>query len=107
MFVKRKKKEKLSAPSRESGCVNAPKKTIYDILGIGGEVLSREPKIVVTGDYLIEIYNHKGIIGLTDTEIQVNTKKFIYTIYGVNLMISAVTDEELVVTGNLIRFEKL
>lgn len=101
--MKRKKKEKVLPKNTAP----LPQKNIYDIVGISGEILNREPKIIITGDYLIEIYNHKGIVNLTETEIQINTRKFIYRIRGLNLMIATVTDDELVVTGTMLSMEKI
>ena len=83
-----------------------PKKTLADRLGISPEVLLGEPKITVTGDYLVEIVNHKGIISLSEEEIEVNTRKYVYKILGSNLIITALTDEELTVSGNLVSIEK-
>ncbi len=101
--MKRKKPSKIKLPAATS---SSPK-SIYSLLGISPEVLSAEPKIVITGDYLIEIYNHKGIVDLSEEQIQVNTRKFIYKIKGANLMIATVTDDELVVSGSMISVEKI
>lgn len=101
--MKRKKSAKVKIPAGEA----SPQKSISQLLGISAEVLSGEPKIVITGDYLIEIYNHKGIVDLSEEQIQVNTRKCIYKIKGINLMITTVTDEELVVSGSMISVEKI
>ena len=101
--MKRKKSAKQKLPTTS---FSAPR-SIPQMLGISAEVLSSEPKIVITGDYLIEIYNHKGIVDLSEEQIQINTKKCIYKIRGMNLMITTVTDDELVVTGSMISVEKI
>ena len=100
--MKRKKKqEKLVLSPAVS------RRNVYDMLGISGDILNGEPKIVITGDYLIEIYNHKGIVDLSEEQIQVNTRNYIYKILGKNLMIATVTDDELVVSGCMISVEKI
>ena len=101
--MKRKKKgvKKLMLPPPASS------KNLYSMLGISGEILNAEPKIVITGDYLIEIYNHKGIVDLSEEQIQVNTRNYIYKILGKHLMIAMVTDDELVVSGSMISVEKI
>ena len=82
-------------------------KTIYDIIGISGEILANEPKIVVTGDYLVEIFNHKGIVDFSDTVINVNTKKCIYRIMGVNMEIRSISDDEVSISGTMIAIERI
>lgn len=101
--MKRKKKETKKLMLQPA----SPPKNIYSVLGISGDILSGEPKIVITGDYLVEIYNHKGIVDLSEEQIQVNTRKCIYKIHGINLMILTVTDDELVVSGSVISVEKI
>lgn len=100
------KRNKKTKKKPAVGSSSAPK-SIYDMLGVSAEILSGEPKIVITGDYLIEIYNHKGIVDLSSEQIQVNTRKYIYCIRGVNLVIATVTDEELVVSGEMLSVEKI
>lgn len=75
--------------------------------GIDPEVLKGEPKIVITGDSLLEIYNHKGIVDLSEEQIQVNTRRFICRIRGEHLLIAQVTDDELTVSGRVVSVEKL
>lgn len=104
--MKRKKKEKQKHPKGNTVSLQTPK-SLPELLGISGEVLRSEPKIVITGDYLIEIMNHKGIVDLSENQIQVNTRKSVYSIHGVNLMIATVTDDELVITGTMISVEKI
>ena len=82
-------------------------RTIYDIIGISGEILANEPKIVVTGDYLVEIYNHKGIVDFSDTVINVNTKKCIYKIIGINMEIRSISDDEVSISGTMIAIERV
>ncbi len=104
--MKRKKKAPISNPTQPP-IPSPPPKSLSQRLGISGEVLKNEPKIVITGDYMVEIYNHKGIVDLSENQIQVNTRKFIYSIRGVDLMIATVTDDELVITGTVISLEKI
>jgi len=82
-------------------------RNIYDIIGISGEILANEPKIVVTGDYLIEIFNHKGIVDFSDTVINVNTKKCIYKIIGINMEIRSISDDEVSISGTMIAIERI
>lgn len=82
------------------------RKNMYDIIGLSPEVIANEPKIVLTGDFFISFYNHKGIVDITDTKIRINTKKAIYIITGAELFISAMTDDEISVSGKIISLER-
>jgi sporulation protein YqfC len=100
--MKRKNKEE-----RIVNKVIKHKRSIYEMLGITGEILANEPKIIITGDYLVEIFNHRGIVDITDTVVKINTKKTIYKITGINLEIKAVTDDELAISGTIISVERI
>lgn len=100
--MKRKNKEVIIEKN-----ISKPKKSLYELIGVTGEILANEPKIVITGDYLIEIFNHKGIVDITDTIVKINTKKTIYKITGVSLEIKNVTDDELAIAGTIISVERI
>jgi sporulation protein YqfC len=100
--MKRKNKE-----VRIEKNISKPKKSLYELIGVTGEILANEPKIVINGDYLIEIFNHKGIVDITDTVVKINTKKTIYKITGLNLEIKAITDDELAIAGTIISVERV
>lgn len=104
---KNKKNEGTKTVSNDYICKSAAPKTLAERFGISAEILAGEPKITILGDYQIEILNHRGIISLSETQIEINTRKYIYKIQGSSLMITALTDEELTVSGNLEKIEKL
>ncbi len=109
--MKRKKKNqsediKRTATMEEKPTASASK-NLAERLGISAEVLLGEPKITVTGDFLIEIVNHKGIISFSGEQIEVNTRKYVYKIQGKSLVITSLTDEEISISGNLENIEKL
>lgn len=107
--MKREKKKHVKQVERTktSEVTPTPPKTLAEKLGISPEVLLGEPKITVTGDYLVEIVNHKGIISFSDEQIEVNTRKYVYKILGNSLVITALTDEEISISGNVAVIEKL
>lgn len=111
--MKRKKTDKKFTKNQKPNASQVqdvamiPKKNLADRLGISSEVLLGEPKITVTGDFLVEIVNHKGIVSFSDTQIEVNTRKYIYKIEGTSLVITALTDEEVSVSGNVVKIEKV
>lgn len=102
-----KKRESTLPTTKQSVSIVSPPKTLAERLGISPEVLLGEPKITVTGDYQVEIVNHKGIISLSCEQIEVNTRKYVYKIQGSGLVITALTDDEITVSGNLVSIEKL
>ena len=76
--MKRKKKPfTKNPPEREIVAISTPPKTLAQRLGITAEILLGEPKITITGDYLVEITNHKGIISLSEEQIEENTRKYV------------------------------
>ena len=107
--MKREKKKYVKQVERTKTSEVTPtsSKTLAEKLGISPEVLLGEPKITVTGDYLVEIVNHKGIISFSDEQIEVNTRKYVYKILGNSLVITALTDEEISISGNVAVIEKL
>ena len=100
------RKQRKPVKQTESASAKPAPKTLAERLGIAPEVLLGEVKITVTGDYQVEIVNHKGIISLSEEQIEINTRKYIYKIRGSSLMITALTDEELTVSGNVCSIEK-
>lgn len=105
--MKRNKKTKEKTIVLGEPIPKSPPKNLAQRLGISPEILLGEPKITVTGDFMVEIVNHKGIISLSDDQIEVNTRKYIYKIRGSSLVITALTDEELSISGNVKAIEKL
>lgn len=104
---KKLKKNQKQKNSQEQMIPPIPKKNLAERLGISSELLLGEPKITVTGDFLVEIVNHKGIVSFSDTQIEVNTRKYVYKIQGSSLIITSLTDEEVSVSGNVVNIEKI
>ena len=101
--MKKRRKNKCIYPKREQ---RKNKKNIYEYLGLPSEVILSEAKIVFTGDYLVEFYNHKGIIDISNTHIKINSKKAIYTIFGTDLFICGMTDDEIEISGKIFSIER-
>ncbi len=104
---KKLKKNQKQKNLQEQMIPPIPKKNLAERLGISSELLLGEPKITVTGDFLVEIVNHKGIVSFSDTQIEVNTRKYVYKIQGSSLIITSLTDEEVSVSGNVVNIEKI
>ena len=90
---------------------NKPKKynKLDSLLEIPREVASTDIKITISGFDEIFIENYKNILEYQDVLIKVNTYEGTVTIYGFNLKLEELTDEDIKVSGRIdtIELEKL
>lgn len=92
-----KRKDKKTHKSPEKAVV--VKKSIYDVLGVGPDVINDEVKIVIVGNNFVEFHNHNGVIDITDECIKINTKKAIYNVNGKFLKICFMSNDEVDIRG--------
>ena len=88
-----------------------PKKytKLDSLLEIPREVVSTDIKITVNGFDEILIENYKNILEYQDILIKVNTFEGAISIYGFNLKLDQLTDEDIKVNGKIdtIEFERI
>ena len=88
-----------------------PKKysKLYSLLEIPREVASSDIKITINGFDDIYIENYKNILEYQDILIKINTFEGAITIYGFNLKLEQMTDEDIKVIGKIdsIEFERI
>ena len=88
-----------------------PKKysKLNSILEIPREVASSDIKITINGFDEILIENYKNILEYQDILVKINTFEGAVTIYGFNLNLENMTDEDIKVTGKIdsIEFERI
>ena len=79
------------------------------ILELPREVISSDVKITLNGFDEILIENYKNILEYQDILIKVNTFEGAITIYGFNLKLEEMTDEDIKVNGKIdsIEFESI
>lgn len=79
------------------------------ILELPREVTSSDIKITLNGFDEILIENYKNILEYQDILIKVNTFEGAITIYGFNLKLEEMTDEDIKVNGKIdsIEFERI
>lgn len=79
-----------------------------NFLGLPKEVVSKIPKITITGFEELFIENFKGIIEYEDFFTRIKTEIGIININGYNLKLNQMTEEDILVTGRIesIDFEK-
>ena len=82
---------------------------IDSILEIPREVASSDIKLTLNGFDEILIENYKNILEYQDILIKVNTFEGAITIYGFNLKLEEMTDEDIKVKGKIdsIEFERV
>lgn len=90
---------------------NKPKKytKLDSLLEIPREVVSTDIKITINGFDEILIENYKNILEYQDILIKINTYDGAITIYGFNLKLDQLTDEDIKVNGKIdtIEFERM
>lgn len=79
------------------------------LLEIPREVASSDIKITIIGFNEILIENYKNILEYQDILIKINTFEGTLTIYGFNLKLEEMTDEDIKVIGKIdtIEFEEI
>lgn len=77
-------------------------------LGLPKEVISKTPKLTITGFEEIFIENFKGILEYEDFFARIKTTIGIININGFNLKLNQMTEDDILVTGKIesIDFEK-
>jgi sporulation protein YqfC len=90
---------------------NKPRKysKLDTILEIPREVVSTDIKITINGFNEVLIENYKNILEYQDILIKINTFDGAVTIYGFNLKLEQMTDEDIKVNGKIdsIEFETI
>lgn len=72
-----------------------------EVFDLPGEAAFGVPRVTVTGASKVHIENHKGLLEYGPQAIVVNTPGMMVKLRGERLEISAMSDLELVVTGDL------
>ena len=70
-----------------------------------GEALTDMPKLSLTGNRRLHIEGHKGIQAYDSSMIAINGGAILLQVYGDSLEISSMSAEELLITGNISKFE--
>lgn len=78
------------------------------VLEMPAEIYSNNPKMTVVGFEKVMIENYKNILNYQDIFIRVNTHIGIINIHGYQLVLTQMTKDDIMITGNIekIDFEK-
>ena len=81
------------------------KKILNELLEIPKEVYSNIPHIILTGFEEMIVENNKGILEYDDFFIKINTDIGIMNIYGYNLKLEKMTEDNLKINGKIEKIE--
>lgn len=83
------------------------KEKFTEMLALPKEIVLDMPKITMLGNSQIIIENYKGIIEYDSERIRINTARGLIKIFGQNLEINTITNEEVLITGKVSNVEFL
>lgn len=66
-----------------------------------GEAIPGQPLVEIAGEHRVLIENHRGVVGYGTTEICVSVKFGYLKICGSMLMLSRMTKQQIVISGNI------
>ena len=74
---------------------------LNNILEFPEEISNNAPKITIIGFKKIMVENYKGILEYENFFVRLNTTIGVLNINGFNLSLNEMTDEDLIITGNI------
>lgn len=77
------------------------KSSLTEVLELPIDIAMDLPKIVLLGDKVLTIFNHRGIIEYTNNLIRINSKIGIIKIRGEKLEIKNILSEEIIIEGQI------
>lgn len=81
--------------------------SLTEVLELPIDIAMDLPKIVILGDKIVSISNHRGIIEYTDNLIRINSKIGIIKITGEELEIKNILSEEILIKGEIEKVENM
>ena len=78
---------------------------VAETLDLPLDAISNAPRIEIIGKEKFICENFRGIIDYNENSFKINTHSGIIKLEGDELVISSITDEEVCVTGNIVRVE--
>lgn len=108
--VKEKKElKKKAAEAKKQKKDELPKKRfkekVTNILELPKDVVLNIPRLTIIGNGSVMIENYKGIIEYESTRVRINTNSGIIKISGSRLSIKEMTDEDLILEGQIASLE--
>lgn len=72
-----------------------------DVFDLPGQVVVGLTRVTITGDRRIHIENHRGILEYGEEEIHVSCGRMVLKMKGKDLVLKAMSDTEIMITGAL------
>ena len=76
-----------------------------EMLEIPGQVIAGMPKLAMSGNRHLHIESHNGVLEYDRDLIMINGGAMILKIHGAELEITSMNADELLITGNISKFE--
>ena len=89
--MKRRKFRRQSVPKKIAKTLDIPEDILFDV-----------PRFIMTSNEDLRIENYKSILEYEPDKITLSTKEFIIEIYGKDLNISIITDDEISILGTVL-----
>ncbi len=70
-------------------------------LEISKDMLIDIPRFILNDNNELQVENYKGIVSYNFDEIKLGAKNYTIKIEGENLKINSITDEDILITGNI------
>lgn len=77
------------------------KSSLTEALELPIDIAMDLPKIIILGNKVVSVLNHRGIIEYTDRLIRINSKNGIIKITGEKLEIKNILSEEIIIEGEV------
>ena len=83
------------------------KSSLTEVLELPIDIAMDLPKIIILGNKVVTIFNHRGIIEYSDKLIRINSKIGIIRITGEELEIKNILSEEIIIEGKVEKVENM
>lgn len=78
------------------------KQKIANSLDIPEDILCDVPRFTLSDNRELQIENYKGILSYADEEVRLGAKSYTIRVEGKSLKITIITDEYIVITGEIL-----
>lgn len=82
---------------RDNGVLSA----VAELFDLPADVVAGLPRMEMVGDRQLYIEHHTGILGYSDTQIDINTAMGVLRLRGTGLSLLAMTGEEVRIRGQI------
>lgn len=77
------------------------KERVAEVSEMPKDIIMDAPRVIITGNFQLNIENHRGLMEYTCDRVRVNTSIGVFRITGANLTIKNIAPDEIVIAGNI------